>query len=433
MDASTSPELRAFEAAVRALDVAAVRQILERSPEILERVNDPIFDFGQRATHVAANQPELLEFLLRSGADINLRSDWSAGPYSVFDVVDEAHAHHVLALGATLTANAASRLGWFDDLKRLVSADPQVVHERGGDGQQPLHQAKTVEIASYLLDHGADIDARCIDHHSTAAQYALAARPAVCRVLLSRGAAPDIFMAAFLGDRDLATRLVDADPTCVFARVNRPGYAPVPPFNIYCWTLGFLRSPHDVARSQGHVEVYELLVQRSPRRLRFLDAASRGDEAAVRAALDEDPSLLASLSAEEHGELALAIFFGRTEAARAMLAIGFDPAAPGTDGGSALHAACWIGSTDLVARILETGRVAVDQRDPTHGSTPLGWTAFGSVHRRAPAGDYAGVVDRLVSAGADVRAAGNRSHASLIEMASGNSDVQDALRRHGAA
>jgi ankyrin repeat protein len=107
--------------------------------------------------------------------------------------------------------------------------------------------------------------------------------------------------------------------------------------------------------------------------------------------------------------------------------------APGTDGGSALHAACWIGSVNLVSRLLDSGRVPVDLRDPTHGSTPLGWTAFGSVHRGSAAGDYPAVIDRLVAAGADVRAPGNRPGHSLLQMASGNGAVEAALRRHGAA
>jgi len=43
----------------------------------------------------------------------------------------------------------------------------------GGPGQQPLHEAKTVAIAEFLLDRGAGVDVRCIDHQSTPAQYAL--------------------------------------------------------------------------------------------------------------------------------------------------------------------------------------------------------------------------------------------------------------------
>ena len=74
----------------------------------------------------------------------------------------------------------------------------------------------------------------------------------------------------------------------------------------------------------------------------------------------------------------------------------------------------------------------LESRDPVHLSTPLGWAAFGSVHRRANGGDYPAVVDRLVAAGADVNAPGNGEPLSLIAMAEGNLEVQATLRRHSA-
>jgi hypothetical protein len=102
------------------------------------------------------------------------------------------------------------------------------------------------------------------------------------------------------------------------------------------------------------------------------------------------------------------------------------------DGGTALHAACWVGSVTLVERLIAHGGVSLESRDPTHKSTPLGWAAFGSVHRRSRDGDYPAVIDRLVDAGADVHAPGNGEPRTLLEMARGNPVVQDALRRHGA-
>jgi len=69
----------------------------------------------------------------------------------------------------------------------MIAADPQAVHARGGDGQTALHRARTVEMAAYLLDHGADIDARDVDHESTPAQYLVRTRQDVVRFLVSRG------------------------------------------------------------------------------------------------------------------------------------------------------------------------------------------------------------------------------------------------------
>jgi ankyrin repeat protein len=127
-----------------------------------------------------------------------------------------------------------------------------------------------------------------------------------------------------------------------------------------------------------------------------------------------------------------AIFFERYAAAALMLSLGFSATAPSLDGGSPLHVACWVGHAALVERLLAAG-VPVDEPDPTHGSTPLGWTAFGSAQRRAKGGDYCAVIDRLADAGADIRKPGNRYGRTLVEMAEGNADVQAALRRRGAS
>lgn len=422
------PEHRAFAEAVYRNDVAAAKLALESWPDARNQINAPVFHFGQRATHFAANNFELLDLLLAHGADITLESDWDKGPFSVLDHADEDHARGVIARGVPLTANVASRLGWFDELRALVEADPARVHDRGGDGKQPLHEAHTPEIADYLLTRGADIDGRCWDHQSTPAQYALVDRTPVCQRLLERGAIADIFMAAWLGDRPLAERLVDVDPSCLAARINEPGYTAVPPFNIYCWTIGFQRSPHDVARSRGHDQLLAWLTERSPLRVRLLDAAASGNEAAAGAALSEDPSVVRSLTPAEHGQLAQAIFYGRAAPAKLMLDLEFDPAGPGVDGGSALHAACWRGNVGLVDRLV--AQVSVELRDPTHGSTPLGWTAFGSVHCADPNGDYVAIVDRLVAAGANITAPANGSGDSLVDLAEGCPAVQEAVRQH---
>jgi len=426
-------DIEAFRNAVDAGDAERTRQLLT-AEHVRKSVNAPLFSFGQRAAHIAATKNEaLLTVLLDAGADVNLKSEWDNGPYTVLDRADAAIARTLLARGATLTPNVAARLGWFDELVRLVDADPSAVHARGGDGEQPLHEAKTVAIADFLLDRGAGIDVPCVDHKSMPAQYALVERPDVCRRLLERGATPDIYMAARLGDDELATRLIEADPACLAARVHEPGYAPVPPLHIYCWTLGFGRSPHDVALRFGHPELRELLTRHSPPRVRFLNALMRGHDVEARESLAADPSIMPSLTREDHGRLAIAIFYELFPAADLMLQLGFDPSAPGIDGGNALHAACWVGHVALVERILAKGSVAVDGRDPTHKSPPLGWAAFGSAQRRANGADYPAVAERLVAAGADITATGNKFDRSLVSMAEGNEAMQSALRRLGAA
>ncbi len=182
----------------------------------------------------------------------------------------------------------------------------------------------------------------------------------------------------------------------------------------------------------GHRDVHDLLVARSPVRIRFLNALLSADAHTANPALAETPSLLTSLTPQDHAQLVLAIFHERFDAADLMLRIGLDPAAPGVDGGTALHAACWVGSVRMVERILARGSVPLDARDPTHRSTPLDWAAFGSVHRRSAGADYAAVADRLVAAGADITALGNGPGRTLLEMTEGNPSMQEALRQLSA-
>src|SRR5262245_53132598 len=99
-----------------------------------------------------------------------------------------------------------------DRLRELIGRDPSLVHARGGDGKTPLHCATTVEIAQYLLDHGADFNARDVDHESTPAQYLVREAPEVARLLVDRGAWFDIFLAVGLRDAALVERCLREDP-----------------------------------------------------------------------------------------------------------------------------------------------------------------------------------------------------------------------------
>ena len=58
----------------------------------------------------------------------------------------------------------------------------------------------------------AAIDARDEDHESTPAQWRIDKAPEVSRFLLTRGATPDLFLAAALGDVELAARLIAEAP-----------------------------------------------------------------------------------------------------------------------------------------------------------------------------------------------------------------------------
>src|SRR5205814_6855615 len=114
-----APDLGAFAKAVKSGDVAAARRLLEQSPGLRRHVNRPMFAFGQRPVGVARDNLPMLDLLLEYGADINLKSDWWAGGFGVFDGVDPAHADALVARGATPDINAAAHLGRLDLVKEM--------------------------------------------------------------------------------------------------------------------------------------------------------------------------------------------------------------------------------------------------------------------------------------------------------------------------
>ncbi len=422
-------ELRAAAAALMSGNAGALRRLLAGSEYLRSQVNAPHFDFGRRAIHCAAKNVEMIDVLLEFGADPNVASNWDKGPYFPLDDANEKSARHLIARGAVLTPNVAARLGWNDELRTILDEDSQAVHHRGGDGKTPLHEAKIVGIADLLLDRGADIDARCIDHKSTPAQYALASRPDVCRRLLERGATPDIFIAAKLGDLELAKKLLAADPSAAGARVNFQGYAPVPPFNIYCWELGWYKSPRQVANESGHVQVAELIDRLSDDRARLLDAVWAADASFARRIVNAWPDVVSQLTPQDHKLMAHAAHLRHDGAFLLMLELGFDPLATGLDGGTVLHQAAWTGAADLIEPLLKTGKCDLERRDSTHAGTALSWAAHGSVHCRHEKGDYPRAVEILIQAGARLDVLANKSGTTMTDQSAGNPAVQRVIEK----
>src|SRR5262249_43947466 len=160
--------------------------------------------------------------------------------------------------------------------------------------------ASTADIAAYLLDRGADIDARDVDHESTPAQYMIDDRQEVARYLIQRGCKTDILMAAALGNINLVRRHLDADPPSIRVRVSEeffPMISPKAGGTIYQWKLGWYLSAHRVARKFGHDEVYRLLMDRSPDEVKLIEACWLDDEATLQALGADRPDLVRRLLA----------------------------------------------------------------------------------------------------------------------------------------
>lgn len=406
---------------IRNNDVASLRGLLESNPGLKSKINEPIASFDSPVITQVRSR-EMLDLLLEAGADINARSRWWAGGFGLLDSAEPDLAAYAIQRGAVVTPHAAARLGMIDKLRELISHDPDLVHARGGDGQTPLHFAGNVEVAAFLLDRGADLDARDVDHESTPAQYMVRDRQNVLCYLVQRGCKTDILMAAALGDLNLARKHLDADPECIRMRVNEEYFPMINQKSggtIYQWTLGWYVSAHDVAKQFSHEDVFQFLMERSPADVKLLAACWMGDEAEVRTLLIEHRDAAARLVDAYGREVTRAARNNNVPAVRLMLAAGLPVDARGQHGGTALHWAAFHGN-DEMARMLLAHNAPLELIDFDFNSTPLGWAIHGSEHGwYCKNGDYAGTVEALLKAGA-----------KPPEKIGGTDAVKEVLRRH---
>ena len=407
MTEKSSP-FQAVHDAFHRRDPEAIRRVLAQDAELRSHINDPVFGFNSPAIVAFADDPEIVTVLLEFGADPNRRSEWWAGGFHALHAATGPAADILIAGGAVPDACAAAHLDRPELLARLLAEDPARVHERGGDGQTPLHFARSRAVIDLLLSKGAAIDARDVDHRATPAQWMLdrtrgAGRFDLARYLVDRGAATDLFLAAALGLCERVRAMVRDDAALLALRTGQGEYGEQPPssYHIYFWTIGDSRSPLDVAAQFDQPETLEtLLTFASPlQRLQF--ACGQGDAATARALVSAHPGLVSSMPAADHRALADAAWNGHAQAVALMLDLGFDPRATGHDAGTALHLAAWEGSAASVAALLRhpDARELVSIRDAHYTATPLGWCCHGSLHGN-PEHDHAAVARLLLDAGA---------------------------------
>ena len=422
--------------AVCASDADRVAQVLEEYPELKGQLNDPMADYdGMQAILAAVQRSDrkTVQVLLRAGADIHARSrSWTPG-IGVLDECAEEMAEFLIECGAVMDIHSAARLGRFEKVQEFVKADPSVVRARGADGQTPLHFASTVEIAEYLLEHGAEVDARDLQHESTAAQHMLRVvqarhyhrdRQEIARHLLARGCQTDLFMAAALGDLPLVRRHVEANPDRVHMRVSEvyfPKQDPRSGGTIYIYQFGPNRTPHQVARDFGHEAICQYLTEHSPRELKLAQAFELGDEETVRGLLAERPTISETLTEQDRRRLPDAAQNNNANAVRLMLQAGWPVDARGEYDMTALQWAAWHGNAGMVREILAYGPRL--ELDCDHGITALGSALHGSMngwHRDT--GDYAATVEELLQAGAKAP--------PVTEDLEASEAAREALRRH---
>jgi ankyrin repeat protein len=141
-------------AAAKDGDADAVRKLLARDPSLVGAVDV----HRKTPLHLAAehDHAEVAELLLDAGAELEAWTAWGATPLEWAGVLGSRRAGDVLlAHGARLTLATAAGLGLMDALPRLYREDGAVSPAfvlacRNGH----------TDAARFLLDRGADVDAR---------------------------------------------------------------------------------------------------------------------------------------------------------------------------------------------------------------------------------------------------------------------------------
>ena len=307
-----------FVAAIQRGEADAVREMLVRSPELVSMHHAGSFGGTGLIHAVCSDDAVMVDLLLDAGADVDQRSNWWAGGFGVLDHAGDDMAAHLLEHGATLTPHAAARLGMTDELRAMIDEDATCVFQRGGDGQLPLHFARTTEIVDLILHAGAEIDARDIDHEGTAAQWHAVERPDVAARLVALGGETDLFLAAATGRLDLLAPLVAQDPESLDARVSRERFSTVGEKageHIYFYTIGEGCSLLHAAAATNQVQVIAWLL---------------GEGA------DPDPR-------------------------------------GGYDHGTPLHSAAWCDAPDAARSLIEGGADINAASGDIHDNEPIGW------------------------------------------------------------
>jgi hypothetical protein len=312
--------------------------------------------------HSCFASAELARALLRRGADPNA------------SFVNE-HGHMSALYGAAGVAHDP-------ELTRLLleaGADPD-------DGESLYHATEAEEPAclALLLGHGAQ------PNGTNALAHALdEERLEHVRLLLDAGADPNegaLLAHAVRRGRgtDFLQLLVDHG-----AELDRPGgetwRGRVP-----------LRTPYQHAMLRNRLEEAQLLADRGA----ATDVAA-GDLAVAALARGDRPeaSLPDELDPDPQEVLILAALRGQLEAVVDAVGPDFTGVVGGSPEGSLLHHAAWVGSPELVQRLLARGADA----DTSAGTgRPLAWAAHGSGAHELPDRDYVAVAEALVDAGSEI-------------------------------
>ena len=402
-------ELAQFKQLVYAHDAEQLDELLSAHLKLRATLDDPHFFFGSTALIIAKEHVDVVDALLKHGADIKATSQWWAGDFHLLEGASAGAAQQLIDRGAEITAHAAAEQGWLDWLETAYARDKTIVNQRGGDGKTPLHYARDAEVMDWLLERGADLEARDLDHASTPLQWMLGERNLdAARELAKRGAQVDIFAAVILGERDLIAGALQADPQAIHARVNQAGYELAPQADgshqyVYTFNAAGL-SPHQAALEYGRDDIFAFLLEHSPPDVKLLARCAEANAQAARQILSARPKLLAQMKDSDRRQLIHAAWTNKVASVKLMAALGFDLHIRDDDLMTPLHAAAFHGFAAVIRALLDA-----DDDPPLdwlngYGGTPLTTCLYGRKHSWRDDGDFPTSLQLLVEAGSVVKA-----------------------------
>ncbi|MEM6365047.1 MAG: ankyrin repeat domain-containing protein [Planctomycetota bacterium] len=254
--------------AIENQDYEAARSLINDKPELIDVCDDRNFGATPLVSAAFRGDLPMARLLIELGADANRCSDWEFGPWSpLHAAVYHGHnqfANWLLDQGACLDLHVAAALSRFDLIEQLIADDQRAAHSLGGDGCTPLHFAGCPRAAAMLLAKDADIEARCIDHHSTPLHYAAVRHPDVAKFLLRRGAVADLFSASLAGDIETIGHLIQHHAGILNQRLNQEAFPPSPSrdtHNIMTFTVGEDGTPLHAAAVGNQPAVIECLIK----------------------------------------------------------------------------------------------------------------------------------------------------------------------------